>query len=98
MIEKREFVVSRQSRQPKRKTCQVDGPWILVDAVEAALRYKTARVQFLVFVRGDHRPPLWPPCPRSDQSFADRTACLHQKGTRSHCRIAYLKIEHLFRC
>jgi len=41
MVEKSELVVARKRCEPQRQLGEVDGEWILVDAVEAALRDQT---------------------------------------------------------
>ena len=44
MIEEREFVILRARREPERQACEIDGTWILVDAIKASLRHEAPRM------------------------------------------------------
>jgi hypothetical protein len=97
VIEKRELVIPRQRREPQRQLCQVGRQRVLVDAVEAALRYQAASVEVLVFVGRNGRPRGRPALPRLDEPRGKGAAGLDQEGARTHSGVAHLEIENLLR-
>ena len=83
VIQKREWMIFGQGRQPERQLRQVHGHGILVHAVEAALRDQSAGVQNLILVWRNGRQLLMR-VPGHDQHIAKLPTRFHQKRSGAH--------------
>src|SRR5260370_11989944 len=96
MVEKGKRMVLRQSREPKRKFCQVDGESVYVNAIKASLRDQALSIETGIFIGWDSRQ-LTMVIPRLHKPVAEETAGLNQKCAGAHRRIAYLQVKDLLR-
>src|SRR5947209_2004286 len=97
MVQECERMIFGESRQPQAKLGKVDGQWILINTVKAALRDEPASVQHFIFIRRDRRQAVMNmPC--SYQFIAKLAARFNQKSAATHRWIADPQIEKPLRC
>ena len=96
MIEKGEFVIAGQRRQPQRQLRQFHGARVLVHPIQAVQRHQPPRVQRLILIGRQGRRAAMR-LPRFQQGGGQLLADFHQKRPRPHRRIAHLQAQNLLR-